>query len=427
MEKYQLSRVFGVSREKPLTYVERNNVDDKFKKNLARDKHIVIYGRSKQGKTCLHRNCLEEENYIVIQCRSSMLLTDLYATILKEAGAKIDISEKKTTSGAFKVGIELAASGKIPFLAKGEAKSNFEGEQNSSTEKEKKYIEIDPDDPNDIIRILEAMQFSKYIMLEDFHYLSKEVQCQVAIDLKAFHEKSSKCCFIIVGVWLEPNRLLLYNGDLSGRLIPIDADRWEDSDLSKILSKGEELLNIKFSDTVKAAIITSCQKNVGILQETCWRLCQNYNITETQDKIISLNNDEEVDNIIKEIANDQAGRYQNLLFFLADKNNNLDENELVKWIAFVVITATPQELILGISFQTISKRIREHHPNSLIFKDSNIYNALRKLTDIQNDNKVQPLVLDYDFNSNILRIVSSEFILYTEAISEKELIKWIDL
>lgn len=427
MKKHKLHQVFGVSRDLPLTYVERKHVDDKFKNNLGRDKHIVIYGRSKQGKTCLHKNCLNKDDYIVIQCRSSMSLTGLYATILKEAGAKIDISEKKTTSGTFKLGVELEASGKIPLIAEGKAKGKGEGEKKSQTEKENKFLEIDPIDPNDIIRILEAMNFHKYIMLEDFHYLSKEVQIQVAIDLKAFHEKSGTCCFIIVGVWLEPTRLLLYNGDLSGRLIPIDADIWDEEGLSKILSKGEKLLNVKISDNVKQAIIVSCQKNVGILQETCWRLFQNHNILETQDDSITLNDDKEIDRIIVEIAREQAGRYHNLLLYLADKNNNLDEGELVKWIAFVVITSTPEELVLGIPFRTIAEKIREYHPHKSDIKDSNIHNALLNLVSIQNQHKIQPVVLDYDFNSNVLRIVNSEFILFTEAVSEKELLKLIDL
>lgn len=356
-----------------------------------------------------------------------MSLTDLYATILKEAGAKIDVTEKKTTSGALKLGVEFSVSSKIPIIAKGKVKGEGEGEIKSQTEVEKKFFEIDPNDPNDIIRTLEVMKFHKYIMLEDFHYLDKEVQIQVAIDLKAFHEKSSVCCFIIVGVWLEPTRLLLYNGDLSGRLIPIDADVWEDEELTKILKKGENLLNIKFSDNVKNAIVASSQSNVGILQETCWRLCSNHNIFETSKKTHNVNNDTEVDNIIKEIAKEQSGRYQNLLLYLAADDNNVDKEQLVRWLAFVVITSTPHELISGIPFDTIAERICKYHPLKSDVKNPKIHNALLKLAHIQNQNKMQPLVLDYDFNANILRIVDSEFILFTEAVDEKELLKLIDL
>jgi hypothetical protein len=35
------SDVFGVSRELPLTYVERPNVDARLLDNLTRDKHVI--------------------------------------------------------------------------------------------------------------------------------------------------------------------------------------------------------------------------------------------------------------------------------------------------------------------------------------------------------------------------------------------------
>jgi hypothetical protein len=40
---------------------------------------------------------------------------------------------------------------------------------------------------------------------------------------------------------------------------------------------------------------------------------------------------------------------------------------------------------------------------------------------------LQPLVLDYDFNSNILHVVDSGFMLFVEAIPDKELLKLIDI
>lgn len=72
---------------------------------------------------------------------------------------------------------------------------------------------------------MNAIKFQKYIVLEDFHYLDIDIQRDFAVVLKAFHE-ASKFCFIIIGVWLEENRLIVHNGDLTGRVIAIDADKW---------------------------------------------------------------------------------------------------------------------------------------------------------------------------------------------------------
>jgi hypothetical protein len=248
----RLAEVYGVSRAIPLTYVSRPYVDDKFVTDLTREKHIVVFGGSKQGKTCLRKHCLKDDDYVVVQCHAASSRTVLYEMILKCAGASVALSETRTISGARKFEV------------------SFEG----------RGFEIDPADPSDVIRALHSMRFSRYVVLEDFHYLREEVQREIAIDLKAFHEQS-QLCFVIVGVWLEANRLVTYNGDLAGRLIPIDADQWKSEDLLKVIAGGEPLLNVRFPDDVKAAILDASQDNVGILQETCYKLCEASGVSRT--------------------------------------------------------------------------------------------------------------------------------------------------
>jgi AAA+ ATPase superfamily predicted ATPase len=107
---YTIDEVFGISRDLPLNYVDRKNVDEKLIENLTREKHIVIYGSSKQGKTSLRKHCLQESDYIVVQCGNRWGLEDILANILKRAGFRITLSEKKTISGKNKILASLSAS-----------------------------------------------------------------------------------------------------------------------------------------------------------------------------------------------------------------------------------------------------------------------------------------------------------------------------
>ena len=423
---HALSRVFGVSRDVPLTYVERPSVDDKFRNNLARDKHIVVYGRSKQGKTCLHKKCLDPDQYIVIQCGANSSVSQIYAAVLKEAGATVTVTKKKATSGGLKLGVEFQASGSIPFVVKGKGTAKGEGEIKAESSEEVKYFEIDPSDPNDLIRILDTMNFRKFIMLEDFHYLSPEVQAQVAIDLKAFHEKSLTCCFIIVGVWLEPNRLVLYNGDLAGRLIPVSADVWTDDELHEVISSGEDLLNISFADEVREEIVQAAQGNVGLLQETCYRVCERNRVFKTQSELREIGSVEGVTVVMKELALEQAGRYQNLFRHIVDSTAETPD-AVLRWVAFVLITASPQELISGLTGETILERIRERHPRRRNIGQSELHKALLEIGIIQHRENVQPIILDFDINADILRVADSGFMLYVEAIPEDELLRLLEL
>lgn len=208
--EYTVDEVYGLSRNIPLNYVERRDVDERLRCNLNRDKHITIFGSSKQGKTCLRKHCLNENDYILVQCSNRWSLSDLNANILKRAGYELTESTNVTYEGKAKV----SASVKILDATLG-------GEAGGGATKNvtHRQLELDLSDVNDIIGALNEANFHQYIVLEDFHYLKSEVQKDFAIELKAFHE-SSKLCFIIVGVWLDENKLVIYTlwGEMAAQL-----------------------------------------------------------------------------------------------------------------------------------------------------------------------------------------------------------------
>ncbi len=126
-EKVHKARdVFGVGRERPLNYVERIEVDGKFLGSLTRDKHVVIYGSSKQGKTTLRKHCLNDTDYIVVSCLNSMSLSDLDAAILKAAGYRIEQTHTKTAGGHWTYGAEFKGEGKVPFIAGASAQGKLD-------------------------------------------------------------------------------------------------------------------------------------------------------------------------------------------------------------------------------------------------------------------------------------------------------------
>jgi hypothetical protein len=104
--KHKTADVFGVSRDLPTTYVERDEVDDKLLDNLTRDKHVIIYGSSKQGKTCLRRHCLQDDDYILVQCQNTWDIGKLNEAILKAAGCEVEISNSRTSDGKAKLQVK---------------------------------------------------------------------------------------------------------------------------------------------------------------------------------------------------------------------------------------------------------------------------------------------------------------------------------
>ena len=300
---HRVADVYGISRDLPLNYVERKTVDEKLLDSLTREKHLVIYGSSKQGKTSLRKHCLNDSDYVVVHCSNRWGVGDINSAILKSSGYEVTQSNTKTTSGKNKI---LASLGSL-WLG-GSANAEFGHEREKTESNTTSPLELDPEDVNDIIRALGQASFSKFVVLEDFHYLTTETQKDFAVSLKAFHEQS-KLCFIIIGVWLEENRLTVYNGDLTGRVIAIDADEWTSNELRQVISDGEALLNISFSESFKENLLKECFGSVHIVQETCYLACDKSGVVSTKDKNIDIGYNLDVRELVKNVVNQQTGRY----------------------------------------------------------------------------------------------------------------------
>lgn len=420
-QTHKLAEVFGTSRAVPQTYVERPGVDDRFLNDITRDKHIVIHGASKQGKTCLRKYHLNDADYVVIQCTRDSSKASLYELLLKHAGIKCEVSESRTLSGSRKLHATVSAEAKIPLIAEGSADGGLESESAHENVTEAKDFEIDPEDANDVVRVLKAASFTKYVVIEDFHYLDEDVQQALAFDLKVFHEISD-FVFIVVGVWLEANKLTLYNGDLSGRIATINADHWEPVYLHEVITSGCALLNISISEPVQKLIVEGCQGNVGLLQEVCYRLCERYKIWNTQEDMVDIGSEADVTEMLRAVAEEQAARYRN---FLARFSEGLGETqlEMYKWIGYAVVTATPEELRRGLRPNVIFHRIRPKHPAGDSLQHNNVIQALERVGKVQFKHKLQPLI--FDFSNGELVVVDANFLVFAQTHTNGELLEYL--
>jgi len=396
--------VFGIQRDLPLNYVERESADKKLISNLSRGKHLVIYGGSKQGKTSLRKNCLLDHDYVTVQCLSSWSLQDLHVAVLKQAGYSITQSTTKTQSGKYK----LLASISATFFG-ASAHGAAESERTSTTATVSAPLEFDADDPNDVVKALQT--FKKYIVLEDFHYLPIETQKEFASALKAFHEISPTLTFIIVGVWLEEGRLTAYNGDLNGRVVPISADEWTPPELEAVIKAGERLLNISFPSRFVTELLDSCFNSVYLLQEACYRACEESGIVETKREKFQLPDALDARKIVKDVVNDQKGRYQAFItqFVTGFQDTTL---EMYKWLLYPVLTANTNTLEQGLSLAQIGKSIRAHHPQGSGLNTGNVTQALQACASLQVKKNIRPIILDYDQTNLRLRVVDKGFLIW---------------
>lgn len=414
------SEVFGISRALPLNYVERPSADNKLVDNLSRDKHLVIFGSSKQGKTSLRKHALREEEAIVVHCSNKWAISDINSAILKNAGFELTQSSSKTTSGKSKIFAKITAG-----IFGGGAEGGMESEREEVNNSVRAPLELDPEDVNDIILALESVRFDKYIILEDFHYLPLDTQKDFSVALKAFHEES-KYCFIIIGVWLEENRLSVYNGDLTGRLTPIDADKWEGRELRQAITEGGRLLNVKFSDCFVDELLKNCFSSIYIVQESCYQCCIANDVHATQDKVITIGAKRQAEEIVTMVVNQQTGRFNSFLAQFADGFQTTALG-MYRWLLYPIITAKIDDLRGGLRLNDITKTLQSKHPNGKELNPGNVTQALQSAAALQVKKSVKPLILDYDQTNLRLRVVDSGFLIWLDKQDRNGLLEMIGL
>lgn len=417
--------VFGVNRDLPLNYVARDAVDQKFVDSLSRRQHIVIYGSSKQGKTSLRKNCLQETDYVVVACQNKWTLSELHSAILKECGFSIKQSVEKSVSGKHKVVAEVEAKAKIPFFTEGSGKAGYEHERERETTETFAPLELDPEDTNDIIRAIDDISFDKYIVLEDFHYLPDDTQKDFSFALKTFHEKSA-ISFIIVGVWREENRLIGFNGDLTDRVLSVDVDTWNGQNLDEVMIEGGRLLNVKFDQKFTEELLERCFDSVHIVQESCRRACREAGVMQTGAEPKTVGHGVDTTELVAEVVSEQAARYRGFLNRFADGFQETDL-QMPKWIVYAILCSTVEQLEKGVRLRRLSKFIKKSHPKGSDLNNGNITQVLNSATSLQNKKLVRPLVIDYDSANTSLHVVDKGFLIWLSTQNVAELLDDLEL
>lgn len=416
------NQVYGVSNDLIDTYIERIAVDETFTKGLQKNKHIIVYGASKQGKTSLTNKHLNETDYVKVNCSPTSTTLDLYNSIARQLNVEILESKEITTTIGGEVKAGLKAKIRIPFLGGGDAETEATG----STEREKgksfKVIDFNLALAQDLSELLKSIDFNKRIILENFHYLSEEVQKQLSIDLRIFEDYN--ILFIILGIWREKNRLAQFNGDLVDRVIEVPVEPWERDDLKKIVEQGLPLLNASFENVVDY-VIDSCFDSVGVFQEICKESCYAAGVNDTQENLVEITK-ENVDKAIEKKLEDYSSRHIRCLeSFVEQKARSSQEVPLYIPYYFVKVLFLEEmvNIIQGLKRRPLQEKIKELHHRPEDVRPSDMGYFLKNLVASQISKGISPPIFDFDNSTSSIKIIDSTFYFFIKNCHRKQVLE----
>ncbi len=360
-----LGEVFGVSSKPILSYVERDDVDTKFRGALESDKQIVVYGSSKQGKTSLVSKYLPYRDNLLVSLTPKTTVLDIYQTMLSLEGIRIKTNTSEKRANETSLSLTASVKAMIPIFGSAEAKSKGEWREGLEKEREYEEIPINLGLPQHVADLLHKVGSTKWIILENFHYLNDEIQKQFAFDLRAFQELGIR--FVILGVWREKNRMAQFNGDLLDRVVEIPVEPWTDIDFRRVAAKGASELNISFSEAVLLSAIVASFSSIGVFQELLKGMCAEARIESTQLTVFELGDPELLNTTVATKAIDYAARHQRALEAIAaghpsgGTKGDLPPLYLPYYLVRVVLEAGFNGIANGMRRSEIHERIREIH------------------------------------------------------------------
>ncbi|WP_144787806.1 hypothetical protein [Lysinibacillus fusiformis] len=419
MSVYRVEGVFGVKKDAVLSYIQRKQVDEKFKGELLGDRHIIVYGSSKQGKSSLIQKHISNDNCITIGCSTNMTTKDIYSSLLRQLNIQIKTSSEQTLSTSGETFLKTTFKAILPFFGESSVEASGKLVGTESNKSQSDFIEYKLEIAQDISELLKRIKFNKSIIIENFHYLTEEVQKIFSIDLRLFQENGIR--FVVLGIWREKNRLTQFNRDLLDRTVEIPVEPWEEEDFDRVVTAGSELLRIKIDDLILKEIKEIAFGNIGIVQELCKELILQAGITETADEDIEINNQEYLERAIEVKIEEYASSHLRSLESIADTGHQSNGLYLPYYLVKYIVESDINDLKDGVSKTSLHESIKKIHHKSDNVRTSDMTNLLHSLAEKQSKKKISPPLFDYDRVNRRLRIIDSTLMFFLNFKNKEEI------
>jgi hypothetical protein len=427
MHMLQLNEVFGVSSNPIKSYLPRDHIDNLFNDAISSDKHVVVYGASKQGKTALVSRYLSYDDNIVVRLAPKSTVQDVYASILRQVGVKIETSSSSEQGS--KVGGEAGISfkAKVPLLGEAALKGGGKGEASEKNDIQYETVPFNLSLPQDVSELLKMVQLNKRVILENFHYLDEALQKQISFDLRLYQEMG--ILFVILGVWRQKDKLRIYCSDLTDRVVDVPVEPWDDDDFKSVAAKGATELNAKIDSTIINTCISNSFSSIGVFQELMRGVCSAAGLTEKSSSEFEISDKCFAQMAIGEKSDQYGATHRQALELIASGNITHAQGKEVQplhlpyYLVQSILEFGFDGFQHGVDRSEITEKIKTAHHRKDDVRPGDMTNLLHNLSATQHKKGINPPLIDYDQSKRRLFAIDSTFIFFLKNCDLKQFLE----
>ena len=260
--------VFTPSSFPEHNYVARDgdDLEDKLRFALKTKGQIVsLSGPSKSGKTVLVEKVVGKEKLVTVVGAGIRTPDDVWTRVLDWIDAPADVTAQK--SWQLLTGARVGAKAEADVLvasteASGDVNTAFSRRSIGSERKARRGME----------QVIEELGGTELVILvDDFHYMPRDVQAEVAKQLKEAARRDLK--IVTAAVPHRADDVIRANPELRGRVTMIDVGYWRPRDLTRIAKSGFDALNVDVETASAERLAHQAAGSPQLMQALCLYAC----------------------------------------------------------------------------------------------------------------------------------------------------------
>jgi hypothetical protein len=284
MARLTAAQVFTPGAFPSHTYVERadKRYEDRLRDALETIGQVIsLSGPSKSGKTVLVERVVGLDNLITLTGAGIDSPAELWDRVLDWMASPAESSRTNTFQASGTAGVEAKGGVNIPFVAKAEAGGKTEVQVGGSTEGARVFRR------RGLTQVVEEIAGSDFVLLiDDFHYMSRDVQEEVAKQIKEAVRQGVK--IITASVTHRSDDVVRANPELRGRVMAVDLDYWEPHNLRAIAERGFDLLDVDLNRVTYDDFVTEAAGSPQLMQAICLNACFELGVRQKADERTAL-------------------------------------------------------------------------------------------------------------------------------------------